>query len=236
MAGFSLDIAVIYEDNHLLAIDKPAGLLSQPDGSGDPTALDFGKFYIKERYDKPGNVFLGSVHRLDRPVSGVLLMARTSKALSRMHDLFRRRQVEKTYWALTRTNPDAESGRLRHFLLKDRERNITRAYERRGRRTAAAKEAVLDWRLLAVIDHYYLLEIKPHTGRPHQIRAQLSAMGWPIVGDVKYGSRQKTDGRSIALHARRLAFTHPVRKEPVAIRATLPDNELWRRFRHLAEE
>ncbi len=225
------DIKVIHEDNHLLAINKPVGLLSQGDATGDATALDLGKLYIKMRYDKPGAVFLGSIHRLDRPVSGALVMARTSKALTRMNKLFQERKVKKTYLALTRKKPEGESGSLKHFLLKDKDKNITKAYDQKGRRTAAAKESKLTWKLLAMIDHYYLLEIQPLTGRSHQIRAQLAAVGCPIVGDLKYGSRQKVDDRSIGLHCQSMEFVHPVSKEPVKIEAAMPTTELWKRFR-----
>lgn len=226
------DVNVIHEDNHLLAINKPVGLLSQGDATGDPTALDLGKLYIKMRYDKPGAVFLGSFHRLDRPVSGVLVMARTSKALTRMNKLFQSRKVKKTYLALTRKKPDGESGKLKHFLLKDKEKNVTKAYDQVGRRTAAAKESKLEWKLLAMIDHYYLLEINPLTGRSHQIRAQLAAVGCPIVGDMKYGSRQKVDDRSIGLHCRMMEFVHPTTKKNIKIEAGMPQTELWKRFRN----
>ena len=225
------DIKVIHEDNHLLAINKPVGLLSQGDATGDPTALDLGKLYIKMRYDKPGAVFLGSVHRLDRPVSGAIVMARTSKALTRMNKLFQDRKVKKTYLALTRKKPEGESGSLKHFLLKDKEKNVTKAYDQKGRRTAASKESKLEWKLLAMIDHYYLLEINPLTGRSHQIRAQLAAVGCPIVGDLKYGSRQKVDDRSIGLHCLSMQFVHPVSKENIKIEAAMPSTELWKRFR-----
>lgn len=225
------DVKVIHEDNHLLAINKPVGLLSQGDATGDPTALDLGKLYIKMRYDKPGAVFLGSFHRLDRPVSGVLVMARTSKALTRMNKLFQGRKVKKTYLALTRKKPAGESGALKHYLLKDKEKNVTKAYDQVGRRTSAAKESKLEWKLLAMIDHYYLLEITPLTGRSHQIRAQLSAVGCPIVGDMKYGSRQKVDDRSIGLHCRKMEFEHPTTKETIKVEAEMPSTELWKRFR-----
>ena len=224
------DVHVVYEDNHLLAINKPTGLLSQGDATGDPTALDMGKLYIKVRYNKPGAVFLGSFHRLDRPVSGVIVMARTSKALTRMNKLFQDRKVTKTYYALTRKKPTGESGRLKHFLLKDHEKNITKAYDKLGRRTAKAKESILEWKLVAMIDHYYLLEINQLTGRSHQIRAQLSTVGCPIVGDIKYGSRQKIDGRSIALHCSSMEFAHPTTKKLIKVSAQMPQTEIWKRF------
>lgn len=224
------DIKVIHEDNHLLAINKPPGLLSQGDSTGDPTALDLGKLYIKVRYDKPGAVFLGSIHRLDRPVSGAIMMARTSKALTRMNKAFQDRKVKKTYLALTRKKPEGESGSLTHFLLKDPEKNVTKAYDKVGRRTAKAKKSSLEWKLLAMIDHYYLLEINPITGRSHQIRAQLAAVGCPIVGDFKYGSKQKVDDRSIGLHCREMSFPHPTTKEIISLYAEMPQTELWKRF------
>lgn len=223
---------VIYEDNHLLVVNKPAGWLVQGDESGDLPLSEWAKQYIKHRYDKPGDVFLGVVHRLDRPVSGVVVFARTSKALSRMNKLFQERKIEKTYWAITAEVPDPLEGTLVHYIKKDPRRNRSHAWDRP--REAGAKKAELTYRLLARVGHHYLLEVKPLTGRPHQIRAQLAKMGWPIRGDVKYGFPEPNPDASIHLHCRALAFVHPVRKEPVKFTAPLPNEQVWNLFRHVA--
>ncbi|MFN4081435.1 MAG: RluA family pseudouridine synthase [Saprospiraceae bacterium] len=205
---------VIYEDNHLLAIDKPPGFLVQGDHTGDRTLTDWAREYLKVRYDKPGEVFAHPTHRIDRPVSGAVLFARTSKALERLNAAFRERQVQKTYAALTLAPPSLPAATLRHFLLKDEKRNLTSAfsYPKPG-----AKEAILDYETVGPRGNYWLLYIKPHTGRPHQIRAQLGAIGAPIVGDLKYGADQPLPDASIRLHSMALELTHPVRKEPIRI-------------------
>lgn len=224
---------VIYEDNHLIAVNKPAGWLVQGDRTGDTPLSEYVKFYIKQRYRKPGDVFLGQIHRVDRPVSGVVLFARTSKALSRMNSLFRDREVIKTYLTITRVRPEPIEGTLQHYLLKDRKTNTTKAFVQLGRRSKLAKEAQLTYALLGALEGYYLIKIKPLTGRPHQIRAQLGEKGWPIVGDVKYGfDSRNRDGR-IHLHSRKLEFLHPVRKQPVKIVAALPDEPLWNKFEEI---
>lgn len=206
--------SVIYEDNHLLAIDKPAGYLTQGDRTGDPTLSDWAREYLKVRYDKPGAVFAHPVHRIDRPVSGAVLFARTSKALERLTAAFRERQVQKMYLALTLAPPPLPAATLRHFLLKDETRNLTSAfsYPKPG-----AKEAVLDYETLRQHGACWLLRVRPHTGRPHQIRAQLSAVGAPIVGDLKYGADTPLPDASICLHSMALELIHPVRKEPLRI-------------------
>ncbi len=221
---------VLYEDNHLLIVNKPAGWLVQGDESGDLSLVDWAKQYIKHKYQKPGDVFLGLVHRLDRPVSGVVVLTRTSKALSRMNRLFQERKVEKIYWALVRTAPDPLSGRLIHYIKKDPRKNRSHAWDRP--RHPEAKKAELNYRLKSRIGQHYLLEIKPLTGRPHQIRAQLAKMGWPIHGDVKYGSAQPNPQGTIHLHCRALSFTHPVRKEPLTCLAPLPTDPLWDLFKN----
>ena len=225
------NMQIIYEDNHLIAINKPAGWLVQGDETRDKPLSEWVKEYIKVRYKKPGDVFLGVIHRLDRPVSGVVVFARTSKALTRMNELFKERKVEKTYWAITSTRPDPLKGHLSHYLLKDPTRNIVKAYDQLGRRTAEAKLAELDYELMAEIGHNHLLEVHPITGRPHQIRVQLSKMGWPIKGDVKYGSPSGLDDGSISLHCRELAFEHPVKKERIRIEADPPATQLWKLFK-----
>ena len=197
-------LQVIYEDNHLLAVNKPAGVLVQGDITEDKPLSEYVKEFIKVRYNKPGDVFLGVIHRLDRPVSGVVVFARTSKALSRMNKMFQDRQVVKTYLAITRQRPDPLHGKLMHYLAKDREKNIVRAYDKLSKRaeTAGVKKAVLDYEMIGELNGYVLLKIKPQTGRPHQIRVQLASIGCPIVGDLKYGYREANRDASICLHCR----------------------------------
>jgi len=225
-----MSIQVLYEDNHLIAVNKPARMLVQGDKTGDSTIGDWVKRYIKDRYNKPGDVFLGIIHRLDRPVSGVVIFARTSKALTRMNELFRERSIKKTYWAITQTElPDLE-GSLTHFLLKDTTKNKTKAYDRLSNRAAKAKKAELDYKLIGKVANHNLYEISLKTGRPHQIRVQLSKMGSPIRGDVKYGAEKGNEDGSIHLHSRSLSFIHPVKKEPVYIEADAPNEQVWRTF------
>lgn len=231
-------LQVLFEDNHLIAVNKPAGVLSQPDQTGDPTVMDAVKEYIKFRYDKPGDVFLGSIHRLDRPVSGVILFARTSKALTRMNEQFRDRKVEKTYWAVVEEQPSEIEGTLKGYLFKDRERNITKIVPKaNSNRHQGAKLAELSYRLLGRVGTNVLLEVKPKTGRPHQIRVQLAQqLDAPIRGDLKYGSRQRNEDGQICLHSRRLSFVHPVRKEPVVITAAIPEgDQIWELFGEVEE-
>ena len=220
-------IQVLHEDNHLIAVNKPAGWLVQGDASGDTPLVEYVKEYIKIRYKKPGDVFLGVIHRLDRPVSGVVVFARTSKGLARMNKLFQERKVEKTYWAVTGERPNPIEGQLIHYILKDHERNVAKAYDKVGKRTQNAKKATLDYKLLREIGTLHLLEVKPHTGRPHQIRVQLSKIGCPIRGDLKYGFRKGNRDGSIHLHARSLDFIHPVKNEAVSIEADPPDEQIW---------
>lgn len=220
---------VLLEDNHLLAINKPAGVLVQGDETGDKPLVEEAKAYIKQAYQKPGDVFLGVVHRLDRPVSGVVVFARTSKALTRMNELFRDRKTEKVYWALVDRMPSSPSGTLVHWLQKDEKKNKTTAFRQE---TPGTLRSELGYTLLHSSGGVHLLEVRPVTGRSHQIRAQLSAMGCPILGDLKYGSGTVTGDGSIALHARRLSFVHPVRKEAVTIQANAPDQLWWVPFRN----
>lgn len=228
-----MNVQVIFEDNHLIAVNKPAGWLVHGDETGDKPLSEFVKEYIKVRYDKPGAVFLGVIHRLDRPVSGVVVFARTSKALKRMNQLFQERKIEKTYWAITDKRPDPLRGRLEHYIDKDRSRNV--AHARNQPRSKDARFSVLDYELIGEIGSNYLLKINPHTGRPHQIRVQLARIGCPIHGDVKYGYGKSNPEGTITLHCRRLAFEHPVRKEPVEIIADLPADPMWDMFRHFHE-
>ncbi|WP_420460404.1 RluA family pseudouridine synthase [Neolewinella sp.] len=231
-----MQLQVLYEDNHLLAVNKPAGYLSQGDETGDVTVMDLAKEYIKLRYDKPGEVFLGSIHRLDRPVSGVILFARTSKALSRMTQVFRDRKVTKTYWAIVAEQPSPIEGRLTGYIYKDAKKNLSKLLPKaNSNRHQGAKEAVLDYKLLGRIGTNVLLEVRPLTGRPHQIRVQLAQqLDCPIRGDLKYGFRQPNEDGNINLHSRSLEFLHPVKKEQVKIKAEPPrDDQIWQLFRSI---
>ena len=220
-----MEPTIIYEDNHLLAINKPAGWLVQGDRTGDPTLTDWGKNYLKEKYTKPGAVFLTPAHRLDRPVSGAILFARTDKALSRLTILFRDRGVQKTYLALVLQEPDRSAGELRHFLLKDEQRNTVQALTKPAPGT---KESVTRYALLDKVGQLFLLQVEPLTGRAHQIRVQLAAMGCPILGDLKYGAPTPLLDASIALHSRSIALVHPVKLEPLLVEAPLPEMDWWK--------
>ncbi len=215
---------VIFEDNHLLALNKPAGWLVQADRTGDRTLTDWGKAYLKAKYQKPGAVFLHPAHRIDRPVSGAVLFARTDKALGRLTTLFREQQVIKTYWALVLTPPAQPDGVLRHYLVKNEQKNIVTAYDRP---VAGAKAAELRYLFVGTAGSYSLLHVWPHTGRPHQIRTQLAAMGCPIAGDLKYGAPTPLPDASIGLHCRQMEFIHPVRLEPVTVLAEPPNTAIW---------
>ncbi|WP_234736237.1 RluA family pseudouridine synthase [Tellurirhabdus bombi] len=223
----------VYEDNHLIIVNKDPGLLVQGDRTGDETLLEKVKTYVKREYNKPGDVFLGTVHRLDRPVSGLVVFARTSKALERMNEVFRKRQVQKTYWAVTNRKPEKERGKLIHWLLKDEATNKVKEYEYE---VPGSQRAELNYRLLGKINDHYLLEVEPVTGRPHQIRVQLASMGCPIRGDVKYGYPRPNQDGNINLHARRLYFIHPVKKEPLVCKAGVPNDAFWEEFLELDDE
>jgi 23S rRNA pseudouridine1911/1915/1917 synthase len=216
---------VIHEDNHLLVVNKASGILVQGDSTGDPPLGDLCKQYIKEKYQKPGPVFLGVVHRLDRPVSGVVVLARTSKALERMNRLFKERETIKTYFAIVSKRPPKEQGTLCHWLVKDQTKNKTTAF---SVETDDAMRSELTYETRAEVGSNWLLRVNPLTGRPHQIRVQLASMGCPILGDLKYGSAQGTDNLSIYLHAYSLEFVHPVRKERVRFTAPFPSYGLWK--------
>lgn len=220
-------LQVLYEDNHLVVINKQWGDLVQGDKTGDTTLGDDVKEYIKRKYKKPGDVFLGVVHRLDRPVSGAVLFARTSKGLERMNKLFKDREVEKVYWAITKNKPAELEGTLVNWLKKDSKQNTVKAYnnDKKG-----GQRAELSFRLIGRMAEYYLLEVRPMTGRPHQIRVQLAKMGCPILGDVKYGGEKTKDRSGIYLHSRELNFDHPVKKEPVRISAKPPKDQIWSLF------
>ncbi len=221
------DKDILYEDNHLIAVSKRAGDIVQVDDTKDKPLDEQVKTYLAEKYKKPGTAFLGVVHRLDRPVSGVILFAKTSKALERMNAMFKNREVKKTYWAVVRHKPEKETGTLVHWLIKDPQKNVVKPYLSE---VPGSQRAELSYRLLGELGGYYLIEVDPLTGRSHQIRVQLSTMGCPIVGDNKYGYPRGSRKGSICLHARRLQFLHPVKKEPVNIFAKLPVDGFWERF------
>ena len=222
-------LQVIYEDNHYIAVNKPGGILVHGDETEDVTLADLVKEYIKFRYQKPGNVFLGVIHRLDRPVSGAIIFARTSKGLTRMNKMFKDREVDKTYLAITDIQPEPLKGTLHHFIAKDKTKNVARAYDQMSHRAgrAGAKASSLDYELISRIANFCLLRIKPHTGRPHQIRVQLSKMGWPIRGDVKYQYPKATPDKTIYLHCKQLSFQHPIKDIPVVIQAEPPHDQIW---------
>ncbi|GHA71454.1 RluA family pseudouridine synthase [Pontibacter akesuensis] len=219
---------VLFEDNHVLVVNKPAGLLVHGDETGDITLADLAKEYIRLKYDKPGNVFVGVVHRLDRPVSGVVLLAKTSKALARLNELFRSKKTQKTYWAVVQNRPAQEQGTLVHWLVKDATRNITKAFAKENK---AGARSELHYKLLRSQQGHHLLQVNPITGRSHQIRVQLSSMRCPILGDLKYGADQPLPDKSIALHAYQLQFDHPTLKTPVIVSAPPPAASVWAPYR-----
>jgi 23S rRNA pseudouridine1911/1915/1917 synthase len=221
------DQDILYEDNHLIAVYKKAGWIVQVDETGDPSLDEMVKTYIAEKYNKPNGAFLGVVHRLDRPVSGVILFAKTSKALDRINKMFKERDMHKTYWAVVRQKPSLMEGNLVHFLVKNPKKNITTPY---NTEIKGSQRAELNFKVLGYLNEYYLIEVDPITGRPHQIRVQLSTLGSPIVGDNKYGYPRGSRKKSIALHALRLQFIHPVKKEKVEIFAPLPRDGFWEKF------
>lgn len=217
---------VIYEDNHLIAVNKNCHELVQGDKTGDISLADLLKTWLKEKYAKPGNVFVGVTHRLDRPVTGVVVFAKTSKALPRMNELFRTGEIKKTYWAIVRNRPPEVEQELTHWLVRNEKQN--KSYVCTPSQKRDARKAVLHYRLLAQSENYYLLEIDLQTGRHHQIRCQLAAIGCPIRGDLKYGAGRSNPDGGISLHARRVSFVHPVSKRPIDIVAPVPDEPLWK--------
>ena len=220
-------MTVVYEDNHIIIVNKTASEIVQGDKTGDIPLSETVKQYLKEKYSKPGNVFLGVAHRLDRPVSGLVVFAKTSKALARLNDMFRNSEVKKTYWAIVKQCPPAEEGELVHYLVRNEKQNKSYAYDKEVKNS---KKAVLNYRLLGHSQNYYLLEVDLKTGRHHQIRCQLAKMGCPIKGDLKYGFPRSNPDGSICLHARRVRFIHPVSKEPIDITAPVPSGNLWNGF------
>ena len=218
---------VVYEDNHLIVVNKTASEIVQGDKTGDTPLSETVKQYIKEKYNKPGNVFLGVTHRLDRPVSGLVVFAKTSKALARLNDMFRLDEVKKTYWAIVKERPKELEGELVHWLVRNEKQNKSYAYDKEK---ANSKKAILRYKLIGHSQNYHLLEVDLQTGRHHQIRCQLAKMGCPIKGDLKYGSSRSNPDGSICLHARRVTFIHPVSKELIDLTAPLPSGNLWNGF------
>lgn len=221
-------LEILYEDNHIIAVNKGNHDLVQGDRTGDESLDKKVKAYIKKKYNKPGDVYLGIAHRLDRPVSGVVVFARTSKALTRLNDMFRDGKIKKTYWAITREIPEKDSGTLVHFMKKNQSQNKSYCY---SKQVKESKKAELDYEIKGRSERYYLLEVNLKTGRHHQIRAQLATMGCPIKGDLKYGAKRSNDDGGISLHARQIAFIHPVQKVELVIIAPPPKSEkLWKAF------
>lgn len=219
---------ILYEDNHIIAVYKKASDLAQGDKTGDVALDSEVKKYIAEKYKKPGEVFLGVVHRLDRPVSGVILYARTSKALARLNEMFRTREIKKIYLAIVKERPPEDDGNLTHFLKKNEKQNKTYVYDKE---VNGSKEASLSYRIAGRSERYYLLEVELHSGRHHQIRAQLARIGCPVKGDLKYGYPRSNDDGGISLLARRLEFIHPVKKEKISITAHFPKEDIWEHFK-----
>ncbi len=221
---------IVYEDNHIIIVNKSPGEIVQGDKTGDEPLVETLKRWIKEKYAKPGNVFCGVVHRLDRPVGGLVVFAKTSKALTRLNEMFRKGEVDKTYWALSRNRPEEAEGRLVHYITTTERNNKSYASvtEKKG-----SKKAVLSYKLLGASDRYNLIEVKLETGRKHQIRVQLSAIGCPIKGDLKYGDKRSNPDGSISLMAKRIKFVHPVSGKMIDVTAPLPDEPLWQAFKDI---
>jgi len=225
-------MTVLYEDNHIIAVNKTCSEIVQGDKTGDQPLSETIKIYLKEKYDKPGEVFLGVTHRLDRPVSGVVLFAKTSKALTRMNEMFRNQEVKKTYWAIVKEKPEQAEGRLEHYLTRNEKQNKSMAYDKER---SDAKKASLSYKLIAHSDTFYLLEVQLETGRHHQIRCQLAKIGCPIKGDLKYGFPRSNPNGGISLHARSVEFIHPVSKQLIQLTAPMPlDDKLWQTMEKIA--
>jgi 23S rRNA pseudouridine1911/1915/1917 synthase len=218
------NLQILHEDNHIIVVNKRVGDIVQGDKTGDKPLSEVVKEYIKEKYNKPGEVFLGVVHRLDRPTTGIVVFARTSKALTRMNELFSNRETQKTYWAIVKNKPSKAEDKLVHFLKRNEKNNTSKAHLRE---VPESKMASLDYKIIKSLDNYFALEIQLHTGRHHQIRAQLSAIGSPIKGDLKYGFDRSNPDGGIHLHARKLVFIHPVSKENIEIIAPTPNDSVW---------
>lgn len=220
-------MTVVYEDNHIVVVNKTSSEIVQGDKTGDTPLSEMVKQYLKEKYNKPGNVFIGVTHRLDRPVSGLVVFAKTSKALPRLNEMFRNGEVKKTYWAIVKECPKETEGELVHYLVRNEKQNKSYAYDKEVKNS---KKAVLHYKLIGHSQNYYLLEVDLKTGRHHQIRCQLVKMGCPIKGDLKYGSPRSNPDGSICLHARTVQFVHPVSKEMIRLTAPVPEGNLWNGF------
>lgn len=218
-------MTVVYEDNHIIIVNKTASEIVQGDKTGDKPLSETVKEYLKEKYNKPGNVFIGVTHRLDRPVSGLVVFAKTGKALARLNEMFRTGKVKKTYWAIVKNLPPAEEDTLTHYLVRNEKQNKSYAYDTEK---PGSKQAILHYRLLSRSDHYSLLEVDLKTGRHHQIRCQLAKIGCPIKGDLKYGFPRSNPDGSISLHARRVSFEHPVSHQLIEVEAPVPEDNLWK--------
>lgn len=218
---------ILYEDNHIIAVNKRVSDIVQGDKTGDEPLSEKVKTYIKNKYNKPGAVFLGVTHRLDRPVSGAVLFARTSKALTRLNKMFLEKEIEKKYWAIVKKRPEKQSDTLTHYVVRNQKKNKSFAYDKEVK---DSKKASLSYQLIASSDNYHLLEVDLHTGRHHQIRCQLAKIGSPVKGDLKYGFARSNPDGGISLHARKISFSHPVKKEPVEIIAQTPNDSLWDYF------
>lgn len=219
------NLQVLYEDNHVIVINKRAGDIVQGDKTGDKPLSEVVKEYIKDKYNKTGNVYLGVVHRLDRPTTGIIIFARTSKSLPRLNKQFAEKETNKTYWCIVKNKPEQSSGTLTHWLKKNPKNNKSSAFKKE---TEGSKKAILHYTSLKSLDNYHLLEVNLETGRHHQIRCQLATIGCAIKGDLKYGFNRSNKDGSIHLHARRLEFTHPTKKEPLVIEAPLPSDPIWK--------
>jgi 23S rRNA pseudouridine1911/1915/1917 synthase len=218
------NLQILHEDNHLIVVNKRVGDIVQGDKTGDKPLSEVVKEYIKDKYNKPGEVFLGVVHRLDRPTSGIVVFARTSKALTRMNELFSNRETQKTYWAIVKNKPEKSEDKLVHFIKRNEKNNTSKAHIKE---VPESKLASLDYKIFKELNNYFALEINLHTGRHHQIRAQLSAIGSPIKGDLKYGFDRSNPDGGIHLHARKLVFAHPVTKEVIILIAPTPSDSIW---------
>lgn len=218
---------VVYEDNHIIIVSKSSGEIVQGDKTGDIPLSEIVKQYIKEKYQKPGNVFLGVVHRLDRPVSGLVVFAKTSKALTRLGNMFRDSEVHKTYWALTKDSPKKQEGTITSWLVRNEKQNKSYSYDHEVK---DSKKAILNYRVIGRSDNYFLIEVNLLTGRHHQIRCQLSSIGCPIKGDLKYGAQRSNPDGSISLLSRKVEFVHPISKLLISVEAPLPDDNLWKLF------
>jgi 23S rRNA pseudouridine1911/1915/1917 synthase len=219
------NLQILFEDNHIIAINKRVGDIVQGDKTGDKPLSDVVKEYIKDKFNKPGEVFLGVVHRLDRPTTGIVIFARTSKALTRLNELFSNRETQKTYWAVVKNRPPKTEDNLVHYLKRNEKNNTSKAYLKE---VPDSKKASLNYKIIKELDNYFALEINLHTGRHHQIRSQLSAIGSPIKGDLKYGFDRSNPNGGIHLHARKLVFIHPVSKEKIELTAPTPSDSIWK--------